>query len=76
MKLAMFCDFIALIFLKSTSCSDSTIDRLLIWPNESLLPKISFRDWFINNHIVWSLEMMMKLSDTHHHRIAIFPIFE
>jgi hypothetical protein len=50
-KSAMICDF-TLLFLKSTTCSDNSIAHLLIWPDESLLPKISFKGWFVNTRIM------------------------
>jgi hypothetical protein len=48
----MICDFIALLFFKFTTFSDSSIAHLLIQPDESLLSNISFKGWFVNTRIV------------------------
>jgi hypothetical protein len=54
MKSAMTCELIALLFSKSTTCSHSSIAYLLIWPDESLLLKMSLRGWFVSTRIVWA----------------------
>jgi hypothetical protein len=41
-KSAKICDFMALRFSKSTTCSDNSIAHLLILPKLSLFSKISF----------------------------------
>jgi hypothetical protein len=52
MKSAQTCDFIVLLFSKSTTNSDSSITHLLTLQELSLLPNMSFNGWFIKTLIV------------------------
>jgi hypothetical protein len=52
MKLARTYDFIALLFSKSTSYSDSSIVHMLTLSELSLLPNIPFNGWLVSTFIV------------------------
>jgi hypothetical protein len=51
MKLAKTCDFIALLFSKSTIYSYNSIAHLLTLSELSLISKMSFNDWLVNTLI-------------------------
>jgi hypothetical protein len=55
-KSAKICEFMALHFLKSTTCSKSSIAHLLILLELYLLLKMSFSDWLDKTLIVCTLK--------------------
>jgi hypothetical protein len=69
-KSARISDYVALLFSKSTTYSDSSISHLLIHLELSLLLKISFSSWLVSTSIMWGLKIMLKLLGTHDDCIA------